>query len=246
MSDQTGHGTTFTWRDVRDIALLLPALHLAFCFIFLTFYSLGYGRAIEVFYAPSDVFHVSFRDIAPGYVALATMALIAFIFRNSLTNVGTATSQNDGRTLSLRQRIILFTMAAAAYAMAVVSIIGALLYYRLTGRIAFSAVVSLTIAFIVLYCRFLHLKNLERLQPMVALAFLFPVLVSAYSGAQSAERDEFLTYTSLDKDSPRCGNFAMIRNIGDYFMAAAKDGQRVMIDEDCKPRFILPPPRFAR
>jgi len=243
--EQGGSGTTFTWRDVRDLALLLPALHLAFCFIFLTFYSLAYGSAIEVFYAPSDIFHVSFRDIAPGYVALAAMIFIAIFFRRDSRKLSAANGV-DGQTAASRPRALLLVMAIASYALAVVSVIIASIYYKITGHLAVSAVVSFVLGLTVLYLRAQHLKNLDNLWPMVALAILFPIFVSAYSGAQSAEQDEFLTYARLQKNSPGCGNFVVIRNIGDYYMAVAKDGRRVMIDEDCKPRFNLPPPRSAR
>ena len=76
---------------------------------------------------------------------------------------------------------------------------------------------------------------------MVTILAIFPFLASAIVGAQNGENDLRRTYAELVDRRPRCGEFVIMRPLGEYFMAA-KDGRRGLIDKDCKLRFEIPVP----
>lgn len=233
-----------TWRDIRDVLLFVPVIHIGFCFTFLLFYAFGFGRSIEAFYTPGDVFSVSFKDIAPGYIVLILILPISLRLSNRTKRLKYSNSEIDQRKYESSMEKSRKTIILASAVMLILSVLGEIIYYTAFDELSISSIVSAVFAIIFLvFARKRNFRS-KKTWPVLAILVAFPFLASAIVGAQNGENDLRRTYTELADRRPRCGEFVIIRPIGEFFMIAAKDGRRALIDSECKLRFEISVPKL--
>jgi len=234
-----------SWAHIRQALLYIPAFHIALCFIFLAFYAYGFGRSIETFYSPSDVLHVSFKDIAGGYVSALIVMIIGYY-------VGTFIRGRHEKALSSGQTGLTFPISMTLFWLVILNInffvilfSYAVLYYYISGKIAISIIVASIFAVIHFVFVWRQVRNFGSLKSILLILAAYPPFLVAFSGAQAGELDSIGSYQMAQSSGPVCGNYAIIRALGDRFLAVGKDNQVVIVNEDCERRFIFSPPVAA-
>ncbi len=61
---------SLTFERAKELLIIIPAAHVFLCFTYLFFYDTSFGYGVWLFSSPTDVFSISFSDVAPGYIFL--------------------------------------------------------------------------------------------------------------------------------------------------------------------------------
>ncbi len=228
---------TLKWRDVRDLLFLAPIFHIAICFTFLFFYSMGFRNSIEAFYSPGDIFSVSFHDVAPGYLTLLFMMPLAmWIAKAEIKNREGAqqgTKPFHVRSFSIALFACVFGLIVTAIAMAIV-------YWRVFHLTSVASIVIFVGSFYFSIFGYKAVRGKLGLVDAIVTLLLFPLFVAAFSGAHSGERDLIVTSRIAASNMPTCRKFVILRSFGDLFLAVSPTDEKVMIDDTCSIKFQFP------
>lgn len=68
--------------------IIIPAVHVALCYLYLFFWQLGFAANVILFSEPTDIFRISIVGILPIYAYVAFMALTQFMSFSTTDSVG--------------------------------------------------------------------------------------------------------------------------------------------------------------
>jgi hypothetical protein len=114
----------------------------------------------------------------------------------------------------------------------------ALLFYIATGffSILFTAI-FLQLIVIVLSAYSLHQLGLTKSQYDILSNSGVVLVALIISGAGDAQRDKHLRYDELPPSTIRCKGYKIEKRVSQYWLAVAADNSRVLINQDCEPKF---------
>lgn len=228
----------------KDSLLIIPAFHVATCFIYLFFYYSGFGLGLVYFANPTDIFSVSLGDVAPVYVWLFIGALTShMIFRHpqhgNVFRFETLTTEEQQRQRPTFLKLTKF-MNRALFATASFPAIIAILYYIASGFFNYIFIsIALQIYIILLSGWILDRFSLSKPQYdilSITLLVLSALMTSALSDAQS---DKHWRYKDYNQPQVRCNDILVLRNVSELSLAVRKDNSRILIDLDCNQKFIV-------
>jgi len=220
-----------TFERVKELLIIIPAAHIFLCFCYLFFYYSSFGYGIWLYSSPTDVFSVSFSDVAPGYLALfAGMAVGQFAFYSP--------PKMDGETagIPLYTKIALWsimTFIVVSIALTIVTWFrsGFLLYYLIMAPVALPVGLA--------WRRWGRNLTTNVTMLNIGIAASMAVVVMAFRGLGDGQTDRSGSIAEVGADKPTCSDKTVLRALSSNFLAAARDNSRVIIDQDCKVKFTL-------
>jgi hypothetical protein len=229
-----------SWKDIKDLLFILPLIHVTFCFIFLEFYSLGFGSSIDAFFSPSDILHVSFKNIALGYLSLVFILPTACFIGLRVKNSRPA-SDKSAKTLPFTWQAmsLVFIHSLTLAMMLGLSVLFGIIFYRLTRDISVSSLVGGTIALVYAFLLGIYLRDTSKAFPVYLSLVSLPFAAAAFSGAITAEMESTETYETAKPHSATCGDFVIIRVVGDHYLAISRKNDWFLVDSQCDARFYL-------
>lgn len=219
---------------VKNLATLVPVVHiLAACF-FLFGYCLGFGSHIIAFVTISDVFAVSIRAIGQVYLFTAWPLLVFLVFRRKC--------ENDSGNLGL------YVFLLAIVTLILVIVLGSGLFSQdpRTPRewgslVALGFIVSAVLAGLFFDWPKLMLERQYAVQASVVTGLSVILVFSLALGFNKGAIDNGRKYAQAKDSYSRCADASrvIIRPIGSYFLALDNNDLWLLVDEECKPRFAL-------
>ncbi|MEY4238392.1 MAG: hypothetical protein RL339_993 [Pseudomonadota bacterium] len=219
-------------------------MHLAFCFIFIFFYCIGFGNGIENFFSYSDVFSVSMKDLSWAYFIFLAQIAAVTIFMVKF--------EIPGRDKSNEAIGGFFYGVFIAYVITYALIAAFVLFLFVRMFILFHEISSWLMAtFLIIVLGIWGSNNLRAnrsaLRALITLLIGLPLIVSAYHGMSKGFLDAYGSVPKEDSDAATCGKRIVIRSIGDYYLAHDKNGAKFLIDKECVDRFtLLSEKKYAR
>lgn len=176
---------------------------------------------MSYFADPSDVFSVSFAQIAPFYIAI--------FLASAASNYDIDSPAPSVTEMGLAAWIVTGAIVVAIY----VIVVTVWEEYRRTDYIHINA---LWIACFTLFMLLIFLlkKETTRGKRDLALLLSWSILSLIFSAAGQAQKDRFAAYDSFLETKPICGDKIILGSFGDQYLAVSPDGDRWMIADDCK------------
>lgn len=221
--------------------IAIPALHLFICFFYLFFYQASFGRGLENFASPRDIFSVSISRIGIIYLASAIILLVIFLF-NFGVRLERSNERMKARKVTSRRKlitvVIMGTVILTAAALGPLSIY--VVHYNRTGFHAYTLLYFPSVVFIsIVNAIFFRRYGIASKWVPVAAIVVAVMLSIAISGMNDAQEARAVNYEEERAEKASCGNFVVLLPVGDLFLAVGTDNARVLIDENCQPKFSL-------
>lgn len=203
------------------LLVALPIIHLSICAVYLAVYFYLFGNHLSMFANPSDVFSVSFTEIAPFYAtALYAVILRGYDFENQ-EKVGAPPKYMLRIFLILQGVVLLYVIAV------VIS------EYNRSGYIVIG-LVWISVFLISMMIMDLQFKDRTKGQRDIFIMVTLLVPSIFLTAAGNAQRDRFHDYEELIQNSPTCGPYAVVNKLGDQYLVVRKDNSRWLSDENCR------------
>jgi hypothetical protein len=224
--------TVKDYTDVlKDVVILVPAIHLTLCFIYLYLYFAAFGTSLALFTSPTDVFSVSFLNIAPFYAGLVAQPIIMQI---PVWHLEATEDRTKVKPLG--------AVGKTLFALPVVlGLIVGTAYYSVAGFFpTYNAILVIIMG--MWWFAWSHLRIKRSWRTPVLITLFIAIALLSFNAIKDGQRDR---YYALDqfKAAPRCGNVIVLRTLGDRFLALDNSGQRIIVDSTCKTEFVIGPSR---
>jgi hypothetical protein len=220
------------YTDVlKDVVVLVPAIHLSLCFVYLYVYFASFGSSLALFTSPTDVFSVSFYNIAPFYAGILLQPLIMFV---PLWNLEAEEEPSELKPIGVVSKVL--------YAIPVVwGFLVGLVYYSVTGFFP-TFNFFLFAAMGTWWFARMHLRRKRPWRTPILIALFFALILLSFNAIKDGQRDRYYAVEEF-KTVPRCGDVVVLRTLGDSFLALDQSGRRLIVDESCRTRFVIGGPR---
>ncbi|NVE95133.1 hypothetical protein [Altererythrobacter lutimaris] len=227
------------WLDpwlskAKDLFVLIPALHIFCCFVYLFFYYYSFGNGLIYFASPTEVFSVSLAEVAPLYLFGGLGLIIGAWSYQTDDQIESRHSKAGARVakgLKYSQHAFVGLLALALLVVgAVSSMIEGYIFW-------FLMIFPLVLLFASSLSAFAVHKGLtvNAIMPIFWLSFAFiSVSLNGLEDGQYAS----LVRVELDSISgPRCHEKVILKDDADSFLAVDKDNNRLIVDKECATKF---------
>jgi hypothetical protein len=240
-------GNTNQRITLPELLVAVPIFHLIVCSLFLIGYYGSYGYGISVFAGPSDLFTVSIADVGPSYITTIAVPTAYILWTRARTGAWSAYEANlqlneaEREVAEHKRRGDKRFLLALGILAAVGTLLNGCLSLWKNGYIPYwlvgNAVMLLWISAIIWFANKIQLDS--RLHHFVYLIG-FVLIVAGFSGLSRGQADRRASFENKVQRSPRCGDLLLIRPLASFYLSVHRSGRRVIIDSECKVRFVLP------
>ncbi|WP_109356410.1 hypothetical protein [Sphingorhabdus sp. EL138] len=242
--------TGVTLDKLKDLSILIPAIHIVMCFSYLLFYYMSFGYGIHIFSSPVDVFAISLGELLPIYIFLALGSVIGigqgklFIsFARDLTDdeIESIGESKLSRFLAVSKgNPHMFIALVGGSVFVLLALLSVIIFYARTGFLHFTfANIVLIFGWVVIDQFFVRRSGLNKIQRELIFYGGFALIMTVSAGLHQGQMDRHLAYSQLESNNPKCEELIVLRSLSDRFLAVDKDNTRLIIDEECKPVFTL-------
>lgn len=233
-------------KIIQRLAVIIPAIHIASCGIYIVGYSVGFQDQIASLFSPSDFITITFNNlvllytssiILPGLIVLMRHRTGATYAQDSID----AASDEKVRTalqkqLSFMRGLIkIFLVLTFLFSLAIILLTA---YLNAFPRYQI-LLVMLTLSFSVLFYGEAGRHNIHGLRAELAwIGLVFFVAVFGFALDQGI-RDRRLSYDDLGNSYFYCKNLKVLSPVGVYYIAVEKGGRRFIINDECKAIFAF-------
>jgi hypothetical protein len=204
-------------------AVALPIAHLVLASMFLWGYSVGYGGRVAMFIDISDIFRVSIADLA--YVYWSVIMGLAWFWFNLEQTKASAHLAKPKPTMILVSVLGIAGIAGP--------LLPPILPIPMTDFAIWLSLISLGVII------FAVINRVVSPQAFLAVAMVYLFSSSWLNGADRGEVERGISYQTAQARTPLCGRAALIRRFSDFYLAVLQNNQKVMIDSECKLRFVF-------
>ena len=217
--------------SLKDLLIIVPALHLFCCFLYLFCFYYSFGHGLIYFASPTEVFTVSIAEIAPVYV-FGGLGMILGVVTRPQDNDDDSQKAVKRRPLSLWFWLIVL-IAALSFATGVIASI-------LSGYIFWDSFLIALVLVVSAIAGYLTAKyQVDQASTYAVLAISGAILIVAIRGLDDGQS---LAKLRLDLDNlhaPTCGEYHVVKDVADRFLSVDTEQNRVLIDSKCEASFIL-------
>lgn len=231
---------------LSELVIILPVFHLAVSSLFLIGYYTAYGDRVATFSGPSDLFSLSLVDVGPSYII--TLALpIAYLAYMRTKHGGWTMSEAISLKDEPERKIaeadlptIKKFWAAVLTIVVLAQIIVLAIYYVRLGYIVYGLMYGPLLSLYMIANVWITNK-IQTSGLAFQMSFLIGAVVisSGTNGLSKGQFDRMASYSEIASRSPTCGEFALLRPLSSFYLAVHRNGQRAVIDNDCKALFQL-------
>tara|TARA_R110000850_G_scaffold275400_1_gene414733 strand:- start:3290 stop:3700 length:411 start_codon:yes stop_codon:yes gene_type:complete len=127
-----------TLDKLKELSILVPAVHIMMCFTYLLFYYMSFGYGIHVFSSPADIFAISLGELLPNYVFLALGMVVGIGHGKLLVSITQDIRDDELNSLkdSKLSRFILFSKKNPHLFAALIGYLTLILFAILSGILA--------------------------------------------------------------------------------------------------------------
>jgi hypothetical protein len=220
-----------TFDRLKELLIVIPAAHIFLCFCYLFFYYSSFGHGIWTFSSPTDVFSVSFSDVAPGYIFLALGMAAGYYAFAPRPN-----ADRSGGSAPRYLAVMFWVFVAGSAFMVLVALAvwmrsGFLFFELLTGPMALLTGYA--------WGRWGRRFTGAALAHYLTLGIPLAIVSMAFRGLSDGQLDRAVIASDLSASSPRCGDKQVLRALASDFLAVGPDNSRLVIDRDCRTKFTL-------
>lgn len=230
-----------------QLIVIAPIAHALVCFVFLYGYSTGFGANIGAFFAVTDIFAVSLNDLVVVYASGFLVPLLAISnqlkpdyksFVQTVYESGNQTSIRNIKLIHKSLSVVIFLILALSF---VFMIVFSALAIKYDYRLPFLYIgIFLPLVLALSWFSFsASLKTTFATDQFIAvvLTLFSTALVLGMATGQTerrASRDSFADYRVM------CGNLVVLRAADERFIAVDPKNRRLMVNEDCQTKFVVP------
>lgn len=224
-------------KAVKNAIIYIPSMHLLICLGYIFFYNYSFGYGLSHFSGLSDIFSVSLSEIVPTYLLLIASAAVGAgtAFRATRRN----TAARKPRTLKEADLLDKIVLAPILFMM--LMWIGLFWAYAYAYDIYFWSLLFNALYTLILLL-FYYISFFPGRPPSItgtSILAVVLVLNVASNAVGAAFIDRTTSYAQAKDKHSWCARYVIIRAMSDKFLAVAPDESRVIIDSDCKIRFIV-------
>lgn len=246
MADSAWSGDTPTNKlliFLGRVAVLIPVAHILACSINLIGYTLAFGGNITSLLSVADLFSITFSGMGTAYV-IGLFIPAAFIWwLHSMPDPPPVVVQNqeEGEALKVKWK------RNAIIRDRVTSWVGILMIGFAAFRSFYDQPNSPALFFQGVFLTYIkefwngfERRGLTNIQTSTIWILLMFVTVAFGSGSFDAQVDRRAPFKEVRVGRYGCGDYVVLRHVGDDFIAVRRDDRRIIINQDCKILFEFP------
>ncbi len=237
-----------TIKTVFECLVAIPVFHLIVTGLYLIGYHLSAGGRLYVFTGTSDIFSASIADVGPTYISVLTLPIFVILWIRASSGAWTdqeaALLQPEGeaRETALRK----FRSSKKIFRLQVLLLLAAqilfcgMFYFR-WGYIPIGLLGFMTLLLFAMgNVWFANRLNIP--SPWFHVTFLVgaALLLSVFGGLSRGQIDRRYSYAEAISVVPTCRGFAILRPLGDKFLAISRENRHLVVDSSCQPFASLP------
>lgn len=236
------------WDKIfQRLAIIIPAIHIMTCGIYIIGYSVGFRNQIGSLFSVSDFVTITFNHLVMLYASSIVVPTVMTLIRHrsgatyasDLIESTPAGEDRERAILNLESRrrllrlFLIFMFISSAIAILInIAFAGKPIYQIMLVML----MLSLTALFYIEASR----QNLYGIKAELAwIMAVFFVAVFGFAVDQGI-RDRRLPFKELGTSYYYCNDLKILSPIGDLYIAAAPNEERLIVDKECKRIFKFP------
>ena len=220
--------------SIKAGIVIIPAIHLLICLIYLFFYHYSFGEQLANFAEPTDIFSVSLDDIGPTYLYIF-IGFASGVWMAPRRSGNEAEEAFDARK-DRERKIFLWVISIPSVFLFLIGILysiseGFVIWYFFQIPFIIFTIASLGYYFSKRSIDFNYYF-------LFSLATIL-MLSSAFRGLDDGQNDKRVPYSKAIDEYVQCGEYAIIRRVGEYYLAVEESEARILLNSDCENKFLL-------
>lgn len=229
-------------KILSRVALIAPFAHFVVCALYIYGFSLGFGLSISGLFSATDFFIVTLQNLIVIYpVALMLPATIWYFQHKSATDddagIVPLTEFSGRRKLFLVIVILICLFVFFWFA------ISRMQGFFFSWYLLLQAVLVFSMPFVVHFSSRARISR-ARMSLVLNCAMFFLAVVAL--GIEKGDLYRRGSAAHLANSEMKCGGHTVLLPIGERFLAVGSDGNRYVINEDCKVVFMFEKARLYR
>lgn len=222
-------GLTKTEISTATAAIIaLPILGSLASVVHLYGFAIGFGGGFATFLGVSDILSHGIKHLSATILSCVVSVLIVATYVKDDREIAIDTVFKKAAWIGIVAILLIIFPVAILY-------LSGLSPHRLISIIGISLLCGI-IAFIILSGYLLDLdKNI--LHPLILLVMLSGGLF--VSGGSIGYQFRHMRYDEATR-MPSCGNYRVLKSVSSLYLAVQPNDQKVLVTEECEPRFVFP------
>ncbi|QEH81141.1 hypothetical protein EIK56_24880 [Sphingomonas sp. C8-2] len=230
-----------------DWWVVIPVFHLIATVVYLFGYGAGFGAKISSLFTTDDITSSALGDMPSIYVqGLAMPVLFFLVFQPKFFQPLTIESGSDGAPTALAiviraiMMIVMIGIVIAVLVVAIYVIYDAFMEWEYVSLVAPNVAV---IPFILLLSAYIGVRSKLDRPSLLATMIIVSFLVTSFtSGLDRGHEDRFSVFNVAKYENPKCGESAVLRQIGRNHLVVTPDGTKEILDTNCSTILRIPEP----
>ncbi len=243
-----------TEKFLATAAVIVPVAHLIVCSVFLMGYAAGFGDNLASLISISDIFPVSLSIIGPIYVTGMLFPVLIIMYRHAggTPYIQDAIEQIEdsdkrGLELSRHKRFLkfMYSLMILSFCFSMLAVVTSLIF---EVRVPYGYFINnAPLWFFPVFIRMTQRFVGEKFTPfMVEISFVTTMLIvtALFVGLERGQYDRRGNFYNFTNNHFFCNRLIIVKSVSSNYIAILKNNQRVVVDADCKLKFIfrqLPP-----
>ena len=222
-----------TIGDVKEWLVIIPAVHLFACFVYLFFYYYSFGHGLARFASPTEVFSVSLSEVALIYLFGGIGFLLGRWSHQTDEEIDQRYSENAAaavRKANIWETRLLFGLAALSL------IFGFIASYLHSYIFWYAFTLPVGLSFVAILSKFSVKQQLPPTAILVGLGLAVAMTLITFRGLADGQEAAHLTVKKFEQQ-PTCGKFVILKDVSDDFLAVDQENNRLIIDDNCEEKF---------
>ena len=224
-----------TIGDLKEWLVIIPAIHIFACFLYLFFYYYSFGHGVIRFASPTEVFSVSLSVVAPIYLFGGIGFLIGRWSHETAEEIDQRYSEKAAAVVKRSKA----WQSKLLYGSAVILLIFGVISSYLMSYIFWN---SFTLPVGLFVVAILSKYSLNYQFPptamIVALGLTAALTMITFRGLADGQEAARLTVEKFEQQ-PSCDKFVILKDVSENFLAIDQENNRLIIDDACKEKFRL-------
>ena len=235
MSDSVGT-VTHWFGKLKELVVIIPAIHIFCCFLYLFFFYRSFGAGLVIFASPAEVFTVSITKVAPVYISIVLGGLFGYWSFETDQEIEDNNKPKAARVLKGVKRgqfwLIIIVSALAFLIGLTASVIGPYVHWYM---MSFAFVLSSAF----MLGKYGAELGLQSRTTLIFGFFAYSLLAIAINGLDDGQSLAKIRISHTDHEGAKCDEYIIVKDVADNFLAVDSAQNRVLVDQECELKFEI-------
>lgn len=214
----------------KDLLVLIPALHLFCCFIYLFAYYWSFGHGLIYFASPSEVFSVSMSKVAPLYISLAVGLAFGAWSYESEDEINQRYSETSAKLVKSSRKWQSRLISIVVF----ITFLHGLLASFLSDYIFWLNILLPVFLLLPYVLGYFWPRQSSAWLLFRPTAWLFVAILAVFGfGLIDGQLAAKIKVDLESEELSSCDEVLILKDVGDRFLAVDSDNNRVVVSENC-------------